>query len=276
MKKLIAINVTLLLIFIWMVFALLKKESNPTGCLLPGTKISMADGSSRNIEDIKAGDKVMAYNEAQGTIEESEVAQTFVHSATRGYLTVNNKLRVTGNHPIYVMGRGWIRADELVVDDRLLHEDGADMLVEKIDVSRELVATYNIEVKEHHNYFAEGYLVHNKSPPEPGGPPGVPEWEKLHGRAQQGDVDAQFRFGEMLAIGKTNNLGPVFGNQVLKQNFMRAYAWYEIVSLNGDKRAAQRRESLAKKMTPDQITKAEALAKELQKRIETNLKAKKK
>ena len=126
-------------------------------CLLPGTKISMADGSSRNIEDIKAGDKVMAYNEAQGTIEEAEVAQTFVHPATRGYLTVNNKLRVTGNHPIYVMGRGWIRADELVVDDRLLHEDGADMLVEKIDVSgsKELLAEMQAAAAPKGNNFSQ-------------------------------------------------------------------------------------------------------------------------
>ena len=46
------------------------------GCLLGGTKISMADGSSKDIENVIAGDMVMAYNEANGVLEESEVSKT--------------------------------------------------------------------------------------------------------------------------------------------------------------------------------------------------------
>lgn len=30
-------------------------------CFLPGTKISMADGTKKNIEDVKVGDKVLSY-----------------------------------------------------------------------------------------------------------------------------------------------------------------------------------------------------------------------
>jgi hypothetical protein len=122
----------------------------------------MADGSSKDIEDIMAGDMVTAYNETKGTFEEAEVSKTFEHPETEGYLVINEQMKLTENHPIYVMNRGWITASELSVGDILMYKDGTAKPIEKIDVSHELVTTFNIEVEKFHNYFADGYLVHNK------------------------------------------------------------------------------------------------------------------
>jgi predicted phage tail protein len=132
------------------------------GCLLGGTKISMADGSSKDIENVIAGDMVMAYNEANGVLEESEVSKTFEHSDTEGYLIINNQIKLTDNHPVYVMSRGCVSAGELKIGDILMREDGSEESIESISAHGELVTTFNIEVEKHHNYFADGYLVHNK------------------------------------------------------------------------------------------------------------------
>ena len=46
-----------------------KKELEPSPfvtCFAKGTKILMADGTEKNIEDIKAGDWVMSYNPITG------------------------------------------------------------------------------------------------------------------------------------------------------------------------------------------------------------------
>lgn len=133
-----------------------------SGCLLAGTKISMADGSKKNIEDVLKGDMVVSYNEKDGSLCESKVLKTFSHPETEGYLTINNQIKLTDNHPVYVVGRGWISAGVLEIGDILKCENGEEKPVEHIEKSSELITTFNIEVEDHHNYFADEYLVHNK------------------------------------------------------------------------------------------------------------------
>ncbi len=75
-------------------------------------------------------------------------------------------LLVTDEHPFYVGGE-WVRAADLVTGIELLSSAGGDVspvtLVEHVEQERR-DTVYNIEVEGHHNFFAEGVLVHNKSP----------------------------------------------------------------------------------------------------------------
>ena len=75
------------------------------------------------------------------------------------------------------------------------------------------------------------------------------KWYRL--AAEQGLASAQ------------NNLGAMyeFGNGVLQDNVM-AHMWYNIASANGDPTAGEWRDERAGLMTPADISKAQAMARE--------------
>lgn len=81
----------------------------------------------RNIEDIRAGDKVLSYNEHTKRLEVQTVAQTFIRKTSRIYTLVydtGTKLQTTATHAFYIEGKGWVKAADLNVgDDSLLSRE---------------------------------------------------------------------------------------------------------------------------------------------------------
>jgi TPR repeat protein len=70
--------------------------------------------------------------------------------------------------------------------------------------------------------------------------------------AKQGEANAQ------------NNLGMMyFKGEGVPQDYVEAYKWYNLAAAQGQTNAIQNRDILARSMTPDQITKAQQLSKEL-------------
>ena len=106
--------------------------------------------------------------------------------------------------------------------------------------------------------------------------------------AEQGDADAQFALGFVYANGigvpeddkeavkwyrKAAEQGGVYAQVYLgymyvngegvPEDLVTAYAWYNIAAANGSKIAKGNKPKIAKDMTPEQIAKGEALAKEM-------------
>ena len=78
-----------------------------------------------------------------------------------GFLQVQELyLNLLYNHPFYSNGE-WVEAGKLSIGDKILHVDGLEHTIETIELSDESATVYNFEVEGTHNYFAEGYLVHN-------------------------------------------------------------------------------------------------------------------
>jgi len=140
---------------------------------LPGTKISTLNGY-KNIEDVKIGDKILSYNESSEETAVSEVLNTFTHE-TDGYLIINEKLKLTGNHPIFLNGK-WARADSAKLNDYLTDINGSKILIKSIKNVDSDETVYNLEVKSTHTYYAEDIIVHNK-----GGcsSTGFPDWSTI-------------------------------------------------------------------------------------------------
>ena len=114
----------------------------------------------KSIEDIKVGDIVKSFDVGTSSIVDSKVTKTYVHS-DRYYMILNGTIKTTSVHPFYTDGK-WREAGSLSIGDKILHVDGVEHTIETIELSNEPVTVYNIEVENTHNYFAEGYLVHNK------------------------------------------------------------------------------------------------------------------
>lgn len=131
------------------------------GCFLAGTEITMADGSSKAIEQIQAGDVVLAYDEASGEMKPDSVSQ--VHEAVEvdHFLVINGTLRVTPSHPVLSAGQ-WVDVGALQVGDALTGADGGEVAIESIEVLRGPVTVYNFAVNPYETYVAGGIVAHNR------------------------------------------------------------------------------------------------------------------
>jgi intein/homing endonuclease len=133
-------------------------------CFPAGTKILMADGSTKEIQDISSGDEVLSYDLDQKRTVKDKVSKLLVHAnAPGGYLIFNGELKVTGNHNMWVENKGiWLHADKLMVGDVLLNSKGEKVPVASIEKVDGVNTVYNLGLPgENHNYFTEDILVHN-------------------------------------------------------------------------------------------------------------------
>ena len=127
-------------------------------CLLPGTKISTPNGD-RNIEDLTKNDQVLSYNPSLHEIVIDKVISTN-KTNTNSYYLINNKIKATSNHKFYIENDELKTVQDLRVGDILKTQTGTEIIstIEKISQSSDV---YDISVENNHNFFADGYLVHN-------------------------------------------------------------------------------------------------------------------
>ena len=80
-------------------------------------------------------------------------------------------------------------------------------------------------------------------------------WSGFEKAADQGDLDAP------------NNIGIMYQNgQGVEKSYLKAYAWFSVAAANANKLAQEHKGLVVKEMTPEQITKAEELVKEMVKK----------
>lgn len=133
------------------------------GCFLSGTKVLMANGSLKDIERVKEGDRVMSMNiENSDLIPNSVKATKIVDMYDNGYILLNNKIKVTPNHRIFIGNGDWKRADELSVGNVLIDNNGERIEIDSILKIKTKPRVYNLSLNgKEHNFFANGVLVHN-------------------------------------------------------------------------------------------------------------------
>jgi len=133
-------------------------------CFPAGTKISLEDGSYKNIEDITTDDVLLTYNNDKkeyglgkvGTIRVT-TQNKLIHLSTAN----GEEIKSTPRHKIYTQG-GWKAAEEVSVGDLLFNKDGELVEVTNTEnLDGEFEVYHLIDVKDNHTYFAEDLLVHN-------------------------------------------------------------------------------------------------------------------
>lgn len=132
-------------------------------CFLAGTKVLMADGSYKNIEDIEVGEKVFCFNEDNHNLVVGKVTSVMHHDTpdqlSPGYFVVNNHLYVTPNHML-LTSKGWKTVADLRIGDILANGE----MVFSLKPVIKSVATYNLDVEPFDNYIVLGNtdtVVHN-------------------------------------------------------------------------------------------------------------------
>ncbi|WP_410664861.1 RNase A-like domain-containing protein [Amycolatopsis sp. lyj-84] len=136
----------------------------PCNCFPAGTTVA-TDHGQVPIERIAVGDRVWARDLDTGLSELRGVVGLFSKHADEilTITTAGTFLRVTPEHPFWVVGRGWTTAGELRVGDRLSTLAGAEQPITGITRATGTTTVYNFEVEGDHNYYITDaqLLVHN-------------------------------------------------------------------------------------------------------------------
>jgi RHS repeat-associated protein len=147
---------------------------NPNS-FVAGTKILMADGTSKAIEEIRVGELVIATNPDTGLTEAKPVTATIVSHGWKDLVQV--RLAPTGDrgsatvvatdeHPFWsVAEREWVDAGDLLPGDQVLTRVGAPSTVASIRTFAATAVVYNLTVAAIHTYYVmvgnTPVLVHN-------------------------------------------------------------------------------------------------------------------
>ena len=158
---------------------------NNPGCFVKGTLITMTDGTQKKIEDLDQDEKILSYNLETGKVEEDVILE--IQTPFRDqFVTINGehgKNKNTFDHPYWSVSKNkWVSYApgeteenyslndvwELEEGEILLYlNDDGELIQSKVEsiVVEDLqnTQTYNLShVKNNNNFFANGYLVHNK------------------------------------------------------------------------------------------------------------------
>lgn len=148
-------------------------------CFPAGTKVSMKDGEIKEIERVNPGDMIVSQSE-NGEKTTSRVMS--LESPVRDHMCQvsfegGDSLKLTNEHPISTK-EGWkslepdktkeenqnLIVGKLEIGDEVFKKDGTFSKVVSSSCWSQQIQTYNLILDQGaHTYFADDYLVHNKS-----------------------------------------------------------------------------------------------------------------
>lgn len=136
---------------------------NPS-CFVAGTPIHTKAGTVP-VEDLRAGDSVLAQDVETGELAYKRVLQTTLRPATKilALMVDGEPVGCTLGHPLWVTGSGWTMAKDLKQGDRLHSLQGARTIESVRQVDEE--PAYNLVVADFGSYFVgeQAVLVHDNS-----------------------------------------------------------------------------------------------------------------
>ncbi|GGW47395.1 polymorphic toxin-type HINT domain-containing protein [Streptomyces griseoloalbus] len=155
-----------------------KTEQDAAACAKPhsfpsGTRVLLADGTTRAIEDIRIGDRIAASDPHLGLTATRPVTNTFTTEGDKDFtrLTVTTDhgpatITATDRHPFWLEAdQRWKDAGDLRVGDELRTPNGAGVAVTEVRDQQSPQRTYDLTVNGLHTYYVLAgdtpVLVHN-------------------------------------------------------------------------------------------------------------------
>lgn len=137
-------------------FKMIPKLRLSWGCLMEGTKITMADNSTKKIEEIREGDFVQTKEGAarvEGILTGTEDWLWCIKAVGGDYIYA------TDAHP-FLTGESYKKANALTPDDHLCMADGSRAAVEyRFLAEKGPYTVYNLVLENSENMIANGYVV---------------------------------------------------------------------------------------------------------------------
>jgi hypothetical protein len=138
--------------------------SGDVACFASGTPITAADGGRKPIEEIRVGDKVMAFDGKSDTVKrvyarESDHVREIWYRSEEGEV---RRLETTDEHLLWIDGRDWVPARKVEIGDNLMSLGKRKWKVERNERFETPAAVYGFDVHTYRSYFAGGVLAHER------------------------------------------------------------------------------------------------------------------
>jgi len=91
-------------------------HNNKGKCFMPGSKVTMADNSLKEIQDIKVGDIVLTKDGTNCVVEDTYIYS--INQMTKMY--TNGNITVTNSHPLFINGE-WSNAEQLGWESKIMY-----------------------------------------------------------------------------------------------------------------------------------------------------------
>jgi len=141
-------------------------------CLDYNIKINLKMGSLPigYIVDNRISAECYSYNQTKNIGEYRQIINWYESETnTIIELVIDEKRKksiiLTPDHPVYIIGSGYVKAENIQANQLLRSSDNKQITIEKVIIKNEKRKMYNIEVEHNHNYFANDILVHNCDDP---------------------------------------------------------------------------------------------------------------
>lgn len=154
----------------------LKKEWEEVCCFVKGSQVRISlDGTAKNIEDLKAGEQIVVYNEDEKKFELSTVSDTLRNNnvTDKATIVLENGITIEMNayHPLLTT-KGYRSLTEhedlpLLTDkDILVTINGEIGIKQIIRETIEPTVMYNLSINgKYHNYVVNSVVAHNAQCP---------------------------------------------------------------------------------------------------------------
>lgn len=140
------------------------------GCFTPETQVEMSDGTMRSIESVNPGDWVRGSEGANQVMRRYRIEYDGLMYSING-----SSYFATETHP-FLTTEGWKSFNPLAtmketpglnvtlfeIGDELITDDGI-VVLDSFDSEHQTTTVYNFDVSNTHDFYADGYLVHNVS-----------------------------------------------------------------------------------------------------------------
>lgn len=158
-----------------------KEAARALSCLdpnsfLPGTDVLMADGTAKDIEDLKVGDEVLATDPETGETSPQKVTAEILGEGLKNLVKIKivdqrgqqKTVTATDNHPFWVTDlRLWVDAGNLKTGQWLRTSAGTLVQIEAIQRWTQAARVHNLSVTGPHTYYVlagkTSVLVHNSN-----------------------------------------------------------------------------------------------------------------
>ncbi|GKQ40383.1 hypothetical protein ALMP_69090 [Streptomyces sp. A012304] len=145
----------------------------------PGTKVLMADGSTKPIEKVEVGDKVIATDPKTGKTTVQTATATIIGKGSKDLVRITLKIHdgssakaetttvtATAGHPFWVPSlREWVDAGELKPGQWLQTSSGTWLQIGAVEAWTAKATVHNLTVTDVHTYYvlagATPVLAHN-------------------------------------------------------------------------------------------------------------------
>lgn len=142
-------------------------------CLLAGTQVTLSNGTSKKIEDIKRGDLVLSWNFDRNVVE-TKMTETLFDQGLQSCLMLrlenNQNLISTSNHRLLTVvddNFKWVMMKDLTLEHNLVYPHSKGYSLHKITKLPEIYKNgepqqvYDISVPGNTSFIANGIVSHN-------------------------------------------------------------------------------------------------------------------